>query len=216
MEGNDPKMVVGVLLVVLILLGGGVFLLGGTSAPEGTPAPVAQILPPEPQAMYKATIKMAKGDIVLELDPAVAPKTVANFVTLANSGFYNGLVFHRVIADFMIQGGDPDGNGTGGPGYKFEDEINPRALGLADAQISALEAQGYVYNFDLKSLPNVPGAISMANAGPNTNGSQFFIITTQAQPHLDGKHTVFGNVLEGMDIVTQITQGDVMESVTIE
>jgi cyclophilin family peptidyl-prolyl cis-trans isomerase len=118
------------------------------------------------------------GTIVFELFDADAPRTVANFRELAGNGFYDGVIFHRVIPNFMIQGGDPDGTGTGGPGYTFEDEFNEHKI--------------------------VRGALAMANAGPNTNGSQFFIVTTKAAPWLDGKHTVFGQVTEGMDIVDAI------------
>jgi cyclophilin family peptidyl-prolyl cis-trans isomerase len=126
-------------------------------------------------ANTNATIETNHGTIELELFSDDAPKTVANFTKLAGEGFYDGLVFHRVIPDFMIQGGCPDGIGTGGPGYKFEDEIN-------DHQI-------------------VRGTLAMANAGPNTNGSQFFIVTAPATPWLDGKHTAFGQVTGGMDVV---------------
>jgi cyclophilin family peptidyl-prolyl cis-trans isomerase len=115
------------------------------------------------------------GDITLELFDEDAPKTVENFKKLAGDNFYNGVIFHRVIKDFMIQGGDPTGTGTGGPGYQFEDEFNDNKI--------------------------VRGALAMANAGPNTNGSQFFIVTTDAAPWLDGKHTVFGQVTGGMDVV---------------
>ena len=118
------------------------------------------------------------GQIEVELFDADAPKTVDNFVKLSKDGFYDGLIFHRVIKDFMIQGGCPEGTGTGGPGYQFEDEFNDNKI--------------------------VRGALAMANAGPNTNGSQFFIVTTDAAPWLDGKHTVFGRVTEGMDAVDAI------------
>ena len=118
------------------------------------------------------------GPIELELFDEDAPKTVENFRKLSGEGFYDGLVFHRVISDFMIQGGCPEGTGTGGPGYTFKDEINDNKV--------------------------VKGALAMANAGPNTNGSQFFIVTTEAAPWLDGKHTVFGEVTEGMDVVDKI------------
>jgi peptidyl-prolyl cis-trans isomerase B (cyclophilin B) len=140
---------------------------------------------------YRATMTTNKGNIVLELYPSYAPKTVNNFVFLAKQGFYDGIKFHRVIPNFVIQGGDPTGTGTGGPGYRFEDETygNP--------------------------LKHETGFISMANAGANTNGSQFFI-THSPQPHLDGRHTVFGKVIEGQDVVNAIRQGDVMQSVTIE
>ncbi len=128
--------------------------------------------------MSAATISTNHGDIEIELFDADAPKTVENFKKLAGDGFYDGLVFHRVIKDFMIQGGCPQGSGTGGPGYQFEDEINQHKI--------------------------VRGALAMANAGPNTNGSQFFIVTTDAAPWLDGKHTVFGEVTSGMDTVDAI------------
>ena len=126
----------------------------------------------------KATMRTTEGPIEIELFEEEAPKTVDNFVSLARDGFYDGVVFHRVIPDFMIQGGDPTGTGTGGPGYQFEDEFNEHKV--------------------------VRGALAMANAGPNTNGSQFFIVTKDAAPWLDGKHTVFGQVTEGMDAVDAI------------
>jgi peptidyl-prolyl cis-trans isomerase B (cyclophilin B) len=124
-------------------------------------------------------MKTTEGDITIELFDDDAPKTVGNFRKLAQDGFYDGLIFHRVIPDFMIQGGCPQGTGTGGPGYTFEDEINPHKV--------------------------VRGALAMANAGPNTNGSQFFIVTAQACPWLDGKHTVFGEVTQGMEVVDRIS-----------
>jgi peptidyl-prolyl cis-trans isomerase B (cyclophilin B) len=131
-----------------------------------------------------------RGPIRIELAPEKAPLTVANFVNLAKRGFYNGLSFHRVINDFMIQGGCPEGSGRGGPGYRFEDEAN-------------------------NGLRHDRGVLSMANAGPNTNGSQFFI-THVATPWLDGKHTVFGKVVAGLDAVDAVKQGDTIKSVTIE
>jgi cyclophilin family peptidyl-prolyl cis-trans isomerase len=128
--------------------------------------------------MSQVTLHTSAGAIGVELFDDDAPKTVSNFRKLAGDGFYDGLVFHRVIKDFMIQGGCPQGTGTGGPGYTFEDEPNDRKV--------------------------VRGALAMANAGPNTNGSQFFIVTTREAPWLDGKHTVFGEVVEGMDAVDAI------------
>ena len=128
--------------------------------------------------MSAFTMQTTEGPIVFELFDAEAPKTVANFRKLASEGFYDGLAFHRVIKDFMIQGGCPLGTGTGGPGYTFEDEINPHKI--------------------------VRGALAMANAGPDTNGSQFFIVTADACPWRDGKHTVFGEVTEGMDVVERL------------
>ncbi len=144
----------------------------------------------DPEKTYHATIETNRGTISIEFFPKNAPKTVNNFVFLAKEGFYDGVSFHRVINDFMIQGGDPTGTGRGGPGYKFEDETkgNP--------------------------LTHDTGVISMANAGPNTNGSQFFI-THSPQPHLNGKHTVFGKVVTGQDVVNAIRQGDIMAKVTI-
>lgn len=166
------------------------------------------------------------GDITLELDADAAPKTVTNFIALAKTGYYDELTFHRVIPDFMIQGGDPSGNGTGGEsvfGAVFEDEINADSYGLdkkmlkdevdgdlppelADASIKDyLTLQGYKFDDDLKSLPMKKGAIAMANRGPNTNGSQFFIIQRDGGTDwLEGKHTVFGMVTDGLDVVDTI------------
>jgi len=126
-----------------------------------------------------ATLHTNHGPIAIELYDDDAPKTVDNFVGLARKGFYDGVIFHRIIPDFMIQGGDPTGTGSGGPGYTFEDEANDH--------------------------PVARGALAMANAGPNTNGSQFFIVTADACPWLDGKHTVFGHVTDGMDVVNAIS-----------
>ena len=174
----------------------------------------------EQDSKILAILKTAKGDIELELYPEIAPKTVENFVKLSKNNFYNGIKFHRVIAGFVIQGGDPLSKtddpmvGTGRPGYVFEDEINPRSLGLSDLEISNLESEGYEYNYDLESLPIKVGALAMANSGPNTNGSQFFIVTEKDQPHLNGKHTVFGRVVTGMDVVLKIEQGDAIQSIT--
>jgi peptidyl-prolyl cis-trans isomerase B (cyclophilin B) len=138
---------------------------------------------------YRVTMETNKGTIELELYPEHAPITVNNFVFLAGEGFYDGVAFHRVIDNFVVQGGDPTGTGRGGPGYRFEDETrgNP--------------------------LKHESKVISMANAGPNTNGSQFFI-THSPQPHLDGKHTVFGKVTAGIDVVDTIVAGDTMDKVT--
>lgn len=162
-----------------------------------------------------ATIETEFGNIQIELFPDVAPKTVENFVKLAEKGYYDGIKFHRVIKDFMIQTGDPTGTGTGGEsafGKPFEDEINPWALDVDEATIKQLQDAGYKYNKDLKSMKNTVGAIAMANSGPNTNGSQFFIITEQDQPHLNGRHTVFGRVIEGMDVVKKIAAVEVDSS----
>src|SRR3989344_8711876 len=159
--------------------------------PESSPTPVATVNSQETMPdIVKVTMETARGDIELELYSEVAPKTVANFVKLAEAGFYDGTKFHRVIDDFMIQGGDPLSKtddpavGSGGPGYAFEDEINLKSLGAPDELIAQYEAQGYKYSDTLQSLPVDPGYIAMANAGPNTNGSQFFIVTTKPQQHL--------------------------------
>ncbi len=132
--------------------------------------------------MVPAVMQTNHGDIAVELFDDDAPKTVENFLKLARDGFYDGVIFHRVIPDFMVQGGDPTGTGTGGPGYQFEDEINEHRVER--------------------------GALAMANAGPDTNGSQFFIVTTESAPWLDGKHTVFGRVTDGMDVVDAISEVD--------
>ena len=145
---------------------------------------------PAAEPMPQVTLHTNKGAIVVELAEDDAPNTVANFVNLAEKGFYNGVTFHRVLADFMIQGGDPTGTGSGGPGYVIADEFSPR-------------------------LKHARGVLSMANAGPNTGGSQFFI-THVPCPHLDGKHAVFGRVVEGMDVVDSIRQGDRIEKVTVD
>jgi peptidyl-prolyl cis-trans isomerase B (cyclophilin B) len=169
------------------------------------------------------TIETEKGNIELELDKEAASKTVENFVKLAKEGFYDGTKFHRVVEDFVIQAGDPlskddnpDNDGIGGPGYNIEDEINPKSLGVSDDTISQLEYRGYKFNYSLKSISHKIGVISMANSGqPNTGGSQFFIVSTQDQPDLDGRYTAFGRVTEGMDVVRQIKQGDIINKVTV-
>lgn len=139
--------------------------------------------------VYVVSMETSRGLIELELYPEYAPITVNNFVFLANEGYYDGIKFHRVIANFVIQGGDPTGTGSGGPGYRFEDE------------------------FKNNPLKHERGMISMANAGPGTNGSQFFI-THSPQPHLNGRHTVFGKVTKGLDVVDAVKQGDAMTKVT--
>ncbi|MCS6887138.1 peptidylprolyl isomerase [Chloroflexus sp.] len=156
-------------------------------AKQWSSPPAMQI---DPTKTYRVTMETTRGTIELDLYPQHAPMTVNNFVFLTREGFYDGLTFHRVIKDFVIQGGDPTGRGSGGPGYRFRDEVmgNP--------------------------LTHEAGVISMANAGPNTNGSQFFITHTP-QPHLNGRHTVFGRVVAGMDVVYAIQQGDKMTKVTV-
>lgn len=178
---------------------------------------------------HTVVLKTSEGDITIELDADAAPMTVTNFVTLSETGYYNGLTFHRVIKDFMIQGGDPAGNGTGGEsvfGESFQDEINADSYGLnkimlkdatdeqlppewADKTVKEYlqEAEGYEYDESLQSLPMDRGMIAMANSGPNTNGSQFFIIQREGGTKwLEAKHTVFGRVTEGMNVVDAIVK----------
>lgn len=142
----------------------------------------------DPQKSYVATIETIRGDLVCELFAADAPVTVNNFVFLSREGFYDRVTFHRVVPNFVIQGGCPLGTGGGNPGYRFKDEFSSRLHGT--------------------------GALSMANSGPNTNGSQFFI-TFSPQPHLDGKHSVFGQLIEGMDVMLKIREGDVIKTIRI-
>jgi cyclophilin family peptidyl-prolyl cis-trans isomerase len=190
------------LAMVLALIVG----LGACGGRKATPTAVPKqwAEPPamqiDPNKIYAARLSTEKGDIVIELLARQAPITVNNFVFLARQGFYDGTTFHRVIPDFMAQGGDPTGTGAGGPGYRFQDEIRPES------------------RFD------GPGYLAMANAGPNTNGSQFFI-TYAATPWLDGKHTIFGKVVEGMDVALSLTPrdpqqatkpGDRLDRVTVE
>src|SRR5436853_3199881 len=149
--------------------------------------------PPEAQTdaskIYRVTISTDRGAIVMDLDPQLAPKTVNNFIGLARQGYYDGLTFHRVVPDFVIQGGDPDGTGTGGPGYKFEDEPVKAEYTL--------------------------GAVAMANAGPNTNGSQFFVCIDDCRRKLAPNYNLFGYVTEGLDVAQAVAVGDVMRSVTV-
>lgn len=177
---------------------------------------------------HTVVLKTSLGDITMELDADAAPKTVTNFVTLAKAGYYDGLTFHRVIPGFMVQGGDPQGNGTGGYsifGDTFEDEINASSYGLDKTTLKQLakgqqlppdienltvqqfyEKQGYIFSKSLKSLPMARGSLAMANAGPGTNGSQFFIIQAEKTPWLEGKHTIFGKVTSGMEVVDAMTK----------
>ncbi len=183
-----------------------------------------------------AMIETDEGNIKLELFTNDAPKTVENLVKLADEKFYDGIKFHRVEPGFVIQGGDPVSKGvhgkdfiyygeenpknlpvagTGGPGYSFEDEINPWSLGLDENTIKLYESRGYKYNKNLTSHKVDVGSLAMANSGHDTNGSQFFIVTEQAQPNLDGLYTVFGKVVEGMEVVTSIEQGDIINNIKI-
>lgn len=183
-----------------------------TTTAEGERVPVRTIA---------AILKTNLGDIKVSFFPTDAPRTIMNFANLAKADFYDGTKFHRVIKGFMIQAGDPNSkdddksdDGSGGPGYTFADEINPRTLeGLGEEDIKKLEDGGYVYNYDLPASHNiVRGVIAMANSGPNTNGSQFFIMVGESAEWLDGRHTVFGQVVEGMDIVDKINLVEVGEN----
>jgi len=176
---------VGMILIVVFAIIPG--LKGDSQSPKTYSAPPPMIIATSKQ--YTATIETEKGNLVLELFANDIPMTVNNFVFLARDGFYDGLTFHRVVSDFVVQGGCPIGDGTGGPGYRFDDEITEHT--------------------------HVAGALSMANSGANTNGSQFFITYTP-QHHLDGHHSVFGQLVEGMDVMERIEQGDVMIRITIE
>ena len=228
------------IVCLLLLTGCGDKEDAGSASP--TPTPVAEdptpIDMPElsdaPQydgpildGTHNVVIKTTLGDISVELDADAAPKTVTNFVTLAKDGYYDDLIFHRVIPDFMVQGGDPSGTGAGGEsiyGSAFEDEINADSYGLDQKKLAEVsggqplppelknasvkdyyELQGYAYNDDLESLPMDRGYLAMANRGPNTNGSQFFIIQREGGTEwLEAKHTVFGKVTDGMDVVDAI------------
>ncbi len=161
----------------------------GRSGKRRFDAPPERVI--DPDKKYTATLKTDRGDIVIELAAKDVPDTVNNFVYLSAGGYYDGLTFHRVIGNFMIQGGCPLGTGTGGPGYNFRDEFSPNWRHSG------------------------PGMLSMANAGPNTNGSQFFI-THSAQPHLDNRHSVFGRVVSGQNVVDTIRQGDKIQRIDVE
>ena len=182
--------IAGIILVLVTLSS---ISCGGAPAPAPTPKPKTYSEPPpmviDISKQYTAIIETEKGDLVLELFARDVPITVNNFVFLAGEGFYDGTTFHRVIAGFMAQGGDPTGTGMGGPGYKFDDEFTEHT--------------------------HVAGALSMANSGANTNGSQFFITFTP-QHGLDGKHSVFGQLIEGMDVLQAIKQGDTITRIVIE
>jgi len=191
MVNGSLSRIAGAILVLVTLLSTSCVVAPSELAPAVKP--MSYLAPPpmtiDTSKQYTATIETEKGNIVLELFASDVPVTVNNFVFLTREGFYNGTTFHRVIPDFMAQGGDPTGTGTGGPGYKFADEFTEHT--------------------------HVTGALSMANAGPNTNGSQFFIIYSP-QHHLDGKHSVFGQLVDGMDILKTIVNGDTIVGITIE
>lgn len=214
------------MLTLLLLFGHGIIQKSGNTSKvkkvENKTKDKSSSSATEKKANRIAVIETEKGNIKLELYTNDAPKTVENFVKLANEKFYDGTKFHRVVPHFVIQGGDPlskdddpSNDGTGGPGYKFEDEINPWSLGLDEKTIKLYESEGYKYRKDLRSHKVTVGSVAMANSGPNTNGSQFFIVTEKDQPSLDGRYTVFGRVIEGMDVVRKIEKGDVMKRVYI-
>lgn len=192
------RVVTSILVTSVLLLAS---CAGAASNTPGTPPKRKTYSAPPPMKIdtgkqYTATIETKKGKLILELFAEDVPVTVNNFVFLAREGFYDGVVFHRIIPNFMAQGGDPTGTGMGGPGYSFTDEFTRDASGVLNHKHGT-------------------GSLSMANAGPNTNGSQFFI-TYAPQPHLDGKHTVFGQLLVGMDVLKNLQNGDVMTRVTIQ
>ena len=225
--GTSNFMIIGIIAILIIAVGGfvGYKILHKTSTSNDNATKKEQAM-----QTSNAMITTNMGVIKLQLFNSAAPKTVENFKKLVGQGFYNGTRFHRVIPDFMIQGGDPNSSddskadlwGTGGPSYTFDDEINPWSLGLDNELIANYEKQGYKYSRDLTSYKMEKGVIAMANSGPNTNGSQFFIVTTQDQPYLNGKHTVFGKVTEGLDVADKISRVErdsrdrPLEPVTIE
>jgi peptidyl-prolyl cis-trans isomerase A (cyclophilin A) len=175
--------------ILTIIFGLSLLIIAGCSGNNITGGAIVNINEEEKMTNKIATIETDKGIIKIELYEDKAPITTKNFIDLTNKGFYDGLTFHRIIADFMVQGGDPNGDGTGGPGYNIKDEFHP----------------------DLK---HEIGVLSMANSGPNTGGSQFFITTVET-PWLDGKHAIFGKVVEGMDVVNKLEVGDKMNKVTV-
>ena len=191
MVNRSLSRIIGTVLVLATLL----ITSCATTSSEPTPTkkPMSYAAPPpmtiDTNKQYTATIETGKGNLVLELFASDVPVTVNNFVFLSREGFYDSTTFHRIIPDFMAQGGDPTGTGTGGPGYKFADEFTKHT--------------------------HVTGTLSMANAGPNTNGSQFFI-TYAPQPHLDNHHSVFGQLVDGMDILKVLKNGDTIKRITIE
>ncbi len=191
MVNRNLSRIAGAILIAVALFS--ISCAATPSKPAATLKPMSYSAPPpmtiNTSKQYTATIETGKGNIVLELFASDVPVTVNNFVFLAREGFYDGTTFHRVISSFMAQGGDPTGTGTGGPGYTFADEFTKHT--------------------------HVTGALSMANVGPNTNGSQFFITYTP-QNHLDGKHSVFGQLIDGMDVLETIEQGDTIVRITIE
>ncbi|MDD5050756.1 MAG: peptidylprolyl isomerase [Candidatus Pacebacteria bacterium] len=221
---SDKFSPIGIAVFLVLFVGIGFLLYRGISKnPNPTPNVTATATPSPSQpaspitsqktSNTMVTLKTSMGDIVLELFADKAPKTVDNFIALAKKGFYDGTKFHRVIRDFMIQGGDPLSKGddtsrygTGGPGYTFSDEINAESLGLSADAIAQLVAMGYKFQTDITSVHLTQGIIAMANSGPNTNGSQFFIVTAKATPWLDGHHTPFGKVVSGLDIVLAISK----------
>ncbi len=193
MVNRSLSRIAGAILVAIVLFSISCVATPSEPAPVPTSKPMSYSTPPpmtiDTSKQYTATIETGKGNLVLELFASDVPVTVNNFVFLAREGFYDGTTFHRVIPDFMAQGGDPTGTGRGGPGYKFTDEFTEHT--------------------------HVTGALSMANSGPNTNGSQFFITYTP-QHHLNGHHSIFGQLIDGMDVLKAIKNGDTIVRITIE
>lgn len=216
--------IIVVVLVALVVIAIGVAIAKTTDAAEETPTTTQEVISPAAMSTTPTTVNdwksaqyalltVPQGRIVIELFPDAAPKTVTNFVTLANRGYYNKLLFHRIVKDFVIQGGDPNGNGSGGEsiyGDTFADEINPQSLDLPEDKIALYqELYGYSYRSDLSSIKITKGVVAMANRGANTNGSQFFIVTGDIDGQLDGKHTAFGKVVEGQEVVDRLNQVEV-------
>ncbi len=193
MANRSLSRIAGIILVLVAILLASCATTPSESEPAPTQKPMSYSAPPpmtlDTSKQYTATIETEKGNLVLELFASDVPVTVNNFVFLAREEFYDGTTFHRVIPDFMAQGGDPIGTGTGGPGYKFADEFTEHT--------------------------HVTGALSMANSGPDTNGSQFFI-TYAPQPHLNNHHSVFGQLIDGMDVLKALENGDAVVRITIE
>ncbi len=205
---KKKKMMIGIVFLVVLLFAGYQINIALKNNKNRQESPVVF---QANETNEIAVIETNKGNIKLELYANDTPRTVENFMKLANESFYNGTKFHRVIPEFMIQGGDPISRGIFEKDFVYDSKDNPNNLPVAGTG-----GPGYSFEDEINSHKVEVGSLAMANSGPNTNGSQFFIVTEKPQPHLDGKHTVFGKVIEGMDIVRSIEQGDMMERVYIE